>query len=42
MIKQNVMTVEFKQIFGMVFNDKGPLPIEEEVAIFHRVEKEIQ
>jgi len=39
LIKQMVTVVEWKHIFGMVFDDDGPLPLEKELAIFVRVEK---
>ena len=41
-IKQNVVMVEWKHIFGMVFNDEGPLALKDELEIFHRVQKRIQ
>ena len=42
LLKQMVTVVEWKHIFGMVFDDEGPLSLERELAIFVRVEKLIQ
>jgi hypothetical protein len=41
MIKQCCTVIEWKHIFGMVFDEDGPLPLEKELAIFQRVEKQI-
>lgn len=38
LLKQNVTVVEFKQIFGMVFDEDGFLSLERELAIFERVQ----
>lgn len=38
LLKQMVTVVEWKHIFGMVFDDEGPLSLEKELAIFVRVE----
>lgn len=37
-----VTVVEWKHIFGMVFDDEGTLSLERELAIFVRVEKLIK
>lgn len=37
MIKQRVTIVEWKHIFGCVFDEAGPLSLERELAIFERV-----
>jgi hypothetical protein len=42
LLKQMVTVVEWKHIFGMVFDEEGPLSLERELAIFVRVEKLIQ
>jgi hypothetical protein len=34
-----VFAVEWKHIFGFLFNEDGPIPLEEELAIFERVQK---
>lgn len=41
LVKQMVTVVEWKHIFGMVFDDEGPLSLEKELAIFVKVEKNI-
>lgn len=42
LINQLVSVVEFKHIFGMVFDDHGPLSLERELAIFVKVQKLIE
>lgn len=42
LIKQCVTVVEFKHIFGMVFDDDGILSLERELAIFDKMQKLIQ
>lgn len=42
MIKQSVTVIEWKHIFGMVFDEDGPLSLERELAIFERVQKQIK
>ena len=42
MIKQMVFGVEWKHIFGFLFNEDGPIPLEKEIAIFERVQALIQ
>ena len=42
LVKQCVTIVEWKHIFGMVFDDEGPLSLERELAIFEKVQKLIQ
>jgi len=37
MIKQMVTVIEFKHIFGGLFDEDGPLSLEREIAIFNRV-----
>jgi hypothetical protein len=37
LLKQCVTIVEWKHIFGMIFDDEGPLSLERELAIFERV-----
>lgn len=37
-----VTVVEFKHIFGMVFNEQGTLSLEDEIAIFERIQKLVQ
>jgi len=34
-----VTVVEWKHIFGMVFDENGPLSLEREIGIFTRVQK---
>ena len=41
LIKEFVVVVEWKHIFGMVFNEEGSLKLEDEIAIFQRVQKKI-
>ena len=41
LVKEMVTVVEWKHIFGMVFDEDGPLSLERELAIFTRVEKQI-
>jgi len=38
LINQMVTVVEWKHIFGMIFDDDGPISLERELAIFTRVE----
>jgi len=38
LLNQIVTVVEWKHIFGMVFDEEGPLSLERELAIFTRVE----
>jgi len=42
MIKQTVFNIEWKHIFGFLFNEDGPIPLKEELAIFKRVQDLIQ
>jgi adenosine deaminase CECR1 len=42
LIKQCVTVVEWKQIFGMVFDEEGALSLEKELAIFERVQTQIR
>ena len=42
LVKQMVTVVEWKHIFGMIFNEDGPIGLKEEIAIFERVQKTIQ
>jgi len=42
MIKQCVTVIEWKHIFGMIFDDEGPLNLERELAIFKRVEDKLR
>ena len=42
MIRQMCTVIEWKHIFGMVFDEEGPLSLEKELAIFIRVQKQIQ
>lgn len=37
-IEELVSIVEYRHIFGMVFDEDGPLSMEREMAIFHKVE----
>lgn len=37
MIKQCITVIEWKHIFGMVFNENGPLSLKDEIAIFTEV-----
>ena len=37
LVDQMVAVVEFKHIFGCVFNEQGTLSLREEIAIFERV-----
>lgn len=37
MVKQVVTVVEWRHIFGMVFDEEGVLSLERELAIFERV-----
>jgi len=41
-VKEMVTLVEYRHIFGFVFDDNGPLTVEEELEIFHRVELNIR
>ena len=42
-IKQMVFVVEMRHVFGMIIDDQGnKLSTEEEIAIYHRVQKKIQ
>jgi hypothetical protein len=41
-IKEMVTLVEYRHIFGFVFNENGPLSVEQELEIFHRVETNIR
>lgn len=41
-IKEMVTIVEYRHIFGMVFDDNGPLTVEQELQIFKRVEMNIR
>jgi hypothetical protein len=38
MIKQVVTVIEWRHIFGMVFDEDGVLSLEKELAIFERVQ----
>jgi hypothetical protein len=42
MIKQCITVIEWKHIFGMLFDDNGPLPLDRELAIFEKVQKQIR
>jgi len=42
MIKENTTIIEFKQIFGMVYDEDGHLDVERELGIFLKVEKQIK
>ena len=42
LIEQMVTVVEWKHIFGMVFDEDGPISLERELAIFMRVQKTLQ
>jgi len=37
MIKQCVTVIEWKHIFGMLFDENGALNLEREIAIFEKV-----
>jgi hypothetical protein len=37
LVKEMVTVIEWKHIFGMVFDDNGPIGLEREIAIFERV-----
>lgn len=37
LVDQMVVVVEFKHIFGCVFNEQGTLNLKDEIAIFERV-----
>jgi hypothetical protein len=37
LIEQCVTVIEWKHIFGMVFDEEGPISLEKECAIFERV-----
>jgi hypothetical protein len=39
LIEQMVAVVEWKQIFGMVFDEDGPISLERELGIFMKVQK---
>ena len=39
LVKEMVTVIEWKHIFGMVFDDDGPISLEREIAIFERVQK---
>jgi len=41
-IDELVCVVEFRHIFGMLFDDNGPLTMEREMAIFHEVENNLR
>jgi len=36
-----VTVVEWKHIFGMVFDEDGPISLEKEIGIFLRVQEQI-
>ena len=42
LLAQKVTVVEWKHIFGMVFDEKGIISLERELAIFTRVQGLIQ
>lgn len=42
LVKEIVTVVEWKHIFGMVFDEDGPISLEREIAIFERVQKSIK
>lgn len=42
MINQCITVIEWKHIFGMLFDDNGPLPLDRELAIFEKVQKQIR
>jgi len=42
MVKQCVTVIEWKHIFGGLFNDDGPVSIRDEIAIFEKIQKIIQ
>ena len=42
LVKQCVTVVEWKHIFGMVFDEEGTISLERELAIFEKVEKNIK
>ena len=41
-IKEMVTIVEYRHIFGFLFDEDGPLSVERELEIFYRVEKNIK
>jgi hypothetical protein len=41
-VKEMVTIVEYRHIFGFLFDENGPLTVEQELEIFHRVEKNIR
>jgi len=41
LVKQCVTVIEWKHIFGCVFNEDGPISLKEEIAIFERVQTQI-
>jgi hypothetical protein len=36
-IKENVTVVEYRHIFGFLFDENGPISLEKEIDIFYRV-----
>lgn len=42
MIKQCVTVIEWKHIFGMVFNEDGPIGVKGECEIFNKIQAEIR
>jgi hypothetical protein len=42
MIKQCITVVEWKHIFGMVFDEEGPIGVKRECEIFNRVQEELR
>ena len=41
-VEQHVNTVEWRHIFGMCFDDNGVLSLEEELAIFEKIQARIR
>ena len=42
LIKQNVSTIEFRHQFGMIFDDRGAVDLQDEILIFQQVEQKMQ
>lgn len=42
MIAQTVTVIEWKHIFGCLFDEDGTLDLERELAIFEKVQKELK
>jgi len=42
MIEELVCVIEYRHIFGMVFDDNGPLTADQEMEIFYRVESTLR